>query len=368
MKYILHYVGNMNRGGMENVIMNLYRTIGKSEFQFHFAVHGNEKGDYEDEIKSLGGEIIRFPYFRKNPLLYKKTWDEFWKKNYDFYSFFHYHTNSLANIVAIKQARKNGVQNIIIHSHSTYANKGKLQNIHNIIHKRNQKYVNKSEIICLAVTKEAGNWLFGENNNRVKIIDNGIDYEEFKPDKMLGLEIRKKLEIDEKSIVIGHVGNFMKVKNHEFLIDIFRVLHSLHDKSYLVLLGDGIMKEQILKKAEFYNLSENVIFLGNVSNVGNYLNCMDVFIFPSLYEGLGLSVVEAQVNHLPVLASETIPIAAKISEKFYTLSLNQDESTWAKKAIEIIDKDRFKKNIIIDNNFDISKTINELVEIYNNFD
>lgn len=364
-KYILHYVGNMNRGGMENVIMNLYRAIDKTKIQFHFAVHSEEKSDYEDEIISMGGKIIRFPLYRENPLIYKKEWLEFWKKNKDFYSWFHYHTNSLANITAIKAAKKEGMKNIIIHAHSSYANKGKIQKIHDYIHRINQKYIMHSNIVCIAVSNDAAIWLFGKNNHKVKIINNGINYGAYLPSLNDRKIIREKYNIDNDSLVIGHVGNFLKVKNHKFLIEVFKEIKLIENQSILLLLGDGILKNEIQDLVKKEGLEDSVLFLGNVPEVSSYLNSMDVFIFPSIFEGLGMSVIEAQVNGLPVLLSSTLPNEVKISPSFVKLELKKGAKEWAKAAINLISPNRIEQKGYLNNKFDINNTMREIVELYN---
>lgn len=364
MEYILHYVGNMNRGGMENVIMNLYRAIDKDKFQFHFAVHGETKPDYEEEIVKLGGKIIRFPMFRNNPLYYKKKWMEFWSENKDYYKWFHYHTNSLANITAIKAANLNGMNNIIIHAHSSYANKGKFQKIHDLIHYSNQKFVNNKKFICVAVSQEAANWLFGNTNKQVRILNNGIDYDKYRPDIYCRTNTRTSLGILDTALVIGHVGNFMKVKNHTYLIQVLKEVKNIKKDTYLLLLGDGILRNEIEIEVKKEGLSDNVIFVGNVEEVTKYLNAMDVFVFPSYYEGLGLSVIEAQVNQLPVIVSSSLPKEVKISPELIFLNLDDGEKIWAENVLKAYNPLRMQSNIYLDQKFNIQITIEEIANLY----
>ena len=126
---VLHYVGQMKRGGMEAFIMNLYRGVDSTKYQFDFAVHEKEEGDFDQEIRMRGGNIFIFPHMRENPWKYRMTWRGFWKKNKKIYKAFHFHTNSLANCIALEEAYRAGVEVRIVHSHSSYANKGKLQGL-----------------------------------------------------------------------------------------------------------------------------------------------------------------------------------------------------------------------------------------------
>lgn len=367
MKYILHYVGIMNRGGMETFLMNIYRKIDKSKIQFHFIVHGEEEGDYDQEILKLGGEIIHFPHFRENPIKYKKRWNSFWKINRDKYDVFHYHTNSLANIMAIKMAIKYDFYNIIIHAHSSYANKGRtIQTVHDVIHNHNQKYVDKYELIKLAVSKPAGTWLFGKNG-QFDTIPNGIPYEDFE----FNPNIRKKIQRDlnlKNNIVLGHVGNFLAVKNHEFILDIFYEFWKKYPQSKLVLIGDGVLREAINNKIDKLGIRDHIILLGSIPNVNEYLNIFDVFLFPSLYEGLPLSTIEAQINQLPLLVSKNISKEITISEKISFLGITQSDIVmWITKIESYIEENKRFNDVSISNKFNIDYTLEELLKIYNNF-
>jgi len=354
----------MNRGGMEKFIMNIYRKIDRKKYQFHFAVHTNEESDFDKEIKSLGGEIIVFPKFRQNPIKYRNVWNKFWKKNNEFYSAFHFHTNTLGNIEGIKAALNNKFRKIIIHAHSSYATKGKFQKLHLYFHRLNQKYVLRNELICLAVSNKAAKWVFGHDSlvsGKVKIINNGIDYEEFYFNKASRFKTRNKLNIDN-ALVLGHVGNFLPVKNHEFLIKVFEELLKLHKNSRLILLGDGPLQEQIKQNINNSEIQNKVFFIGNIPDVSEYLNSMDVFMFPSLYEGLGLSMIEAQINGLPVIYSDTITNEVEISEYCSNESLESSPSVWALKLYQYSSYRNTTK--FLDPKFDINNTVIKITKIY----
>ena len=198
---VLHYVGRMHRGGMETFIMNLYRNIDRQHVQFGFAVHGDEAGDYEKEILELGGEIFYFPHMRKNPIRYRKAWREFWAKNRNRYTAFHMHTNSLANVIAMEEAAKAGVPVRIIHSHSSMANKGRLQKLNDFLHKRHQKKLPRLATNLFACSDKAANWLFGGTtvqNLNVRQINNGISVEDFQFDPEAREALRSKVGLNGK--------------------------------------------------------------------------------------------------------------------------------------------------------------------------
>lgn len=368
MKYILHYVGAMNRGGMENVIMNLYRGMDRSKYQFHFAVHTKKKSDWDETILKMGGKIIPFPPFRKNPKKYINTWDNFWNANKDIYQVFHYHTNSLANIAAIKSAVRNNMNSIIIHAHSSYADKGKFQIIHDFVHKRNQKIISKnSNLIRVAVSEKAATWLFGvDESNKVIIINNGVDYGLFRFNAGKRIELRKKLKIDNK-IVIGHVGNFLKVKNHEFLIRLLDCLVKTNENIVLLLIGKGPLFTDIQKLAKELGLSNNVIFQGGVENPEDYLNAMDIFVFPSIYEGLALALLEAQINGLPVIYSSTISDEVEICDHIWAEKLEK-EAAWCWRINALSHGTFNRKQGKCDDEYDSKKITKKFLSLYDSFE
>lgn len=367
MKYILHSVNRMNRGGMETYIMNLYRNIDRNKYQFHFAVHTNEPSDFDEEIKRLGGKLIVFPKFKKNPIKYRNIWSDFWKENKTEYHAFHYHNNFLANIMSIKTAINHGFKNIIIHAHSSFANRGNFQKVFNYIHERNQKYVLKNDITSVAVSEVAGEWVFGKkamDSNRVAILKNGIDYSKFRFNSLKRTEIRKKLGL-ENDFVIGQVGNFIKVKNHKFTLEVFKNILDCKKNSKLLLLGDGTLRDDIISYAAELNISKNIKLLGNVSNVEDYLNVMDSFIFPSFYEGLPLSIIEAQINGLPVIYSDTITEEIVISKSTFALNIESDSKLWSE---EIIRTQEFRNNNgVLNDKFEVANALKSIIDIYNSF-
>ncbi|WP_338487525.1 glycosyltransferase [Ruoffia tabacinasalis] len=366
MKYVLHYVEKMDRGGMESYIMNVYRNIDRSKYQFHFIVHTNKKSDFDEEILSLGGKILRVPTtLRSNPIKYIRFWKRFWVKNQKKYDVFHFHTNSLANIYAIKAAQKIGYNKIIIHSHSTGANKGKIQKIHDLIHLSNQKYVLRNKFKLVAVSENASDWLFGKEAiiaGKVRIVSVGIDYSLFYFNSQVREKIRKQYDLD-KSIVIGHVGNFFAVKNHEFIIETFYELAKFNDNISLLLIGDGDTIQESKELVNKLKLKDNVTFTGNIENVSDFYNAMDIFIFPSKYEGLGMSMVEAQINGLPVFYSDTVPFESVISNNTLCLNLNSGSNNWAKEIQKYFTKER-SREIEVNNKFNIANSSEKLTLIY----
>ena len=249
MKKVLHYVGSMNRGGMEMFIMNLFHHIDRKELMFDFAIHGSVVGDFQEEIRNLGGSWYFFPKMRKNPIQYRKAWRTFWKTHAGEYCAFHFHTNSLANIIAVEEAAIAGVPIRIIHSHSSMANKGRLQWLNDYLHKLHQKKLSKLATHLFACSDKAASWLFGGmkiGSLPVMQINNGIDIEKFRYNEINRNHIRKSLGLEGLKVV-GHIGTFLPVKNHKFVVDVIEKAYEMDSSIRCVLIGRGCLYEEIKK-------------------------------------------------------------------------------------------------------------------------
>lgn len=337
MIYVLHYVHKMDRGGIESLIMNLYRNIDREKIQFHFAVHSKEKGHFDDEIKRLGGELYYFPLRRHEPIEFMKAWQSFWVENYNKYVAFHFHTPTLANIYALKMAKKHGVRKIIVHAHNTHAQKGKLQIIHDIVHKYHRNKISKYATKFYACSTPAAQWVFGEKNLNdidVELFNNGVDLSKFSYDEKVREKYRRTFDV-ENQIVIGHVGRFAHAKNHEFLIDIFYEINKLESNSVLFLVGEGELISKIKNRVNQYGLNNNVRFLGIREDISELLMSMDLFLFPSLYEGLPVTLIEAQASGISILASDKIAKEVKLVETLKFMDIEESPKTWANKCIEL---------------------------------
>lgn len=359
---VLHYVGKMNRGGMETFIMNLYRNIDRDKIQFDFAVHGNRAGDFEEEISQLGGRFYYFPHMRKNPFRYRKAWRDFWNANKENYVAFHMHTNSLANVIAIEEAERANIPVRIIHSHSSMANKGKFQWLNDYLHRCHQKKLPHLATHLLACSDKAAKWLFGGTEIgglKVIQINNGIDTNKFKFNAEKRLEIRESLGLTGKK-TIGHIGTFIPVKNHRFIIGVIEKAYMLDSSVRCILIGDGILMNEIKSTVHSKGLDDAVRFLGVRGDVNELLSAMDVFFMPSLYEGLPVSLVEVQANGLPAVVSDSITRDVKLQDNLHYMSLSEPVEAWAKKLLDVIGNnertDNFKR--VSEHGFDIHDTVN----------
>ncbi len=327
-----------NPGGVESVIMNYYRNIDRTKIQFDFLCNTKNVA-YEEEIKQLGGNIYHITARSKNKKAYKNDMKDFFEKNSKNYNTIWVNVCSLANIDYLKYAKKYGIKYRIIHSHNSKNMDSKLREI---LHKINRLYIKKYATDFWACGIEAGQWFYNKkilNSNKYLNINNAIEYEKFKFDDEVRKIYRKKFNIENK-LAFGNVGRLHFQKNQSFLIDIFYEIQKSKPDSILLLVGQGEDYEKLKEKVKKLNILNKVKFLGVRNDVNKIMQAMDVFIFPSVFEGLGLVLVEAQASNLLVYASkDVIPKNVKINEdRFEFISLSEKPIKWSNKIIEDLEK------------------------------
>ena len=357
---VLHVIGSMTSGGAEAFIMNYYRNIDRSKVQFDFAVRTNEKCFYDDEIESLGGKIYRVPAFNGlNPISYKRGWEEFFKEHTE-HSIVHGHLGSAAAIY-LKVAKKFG-KITIAHSHNTNPPKINLREVA----WRFWSYPTRNIADYLfACGKQAGIDRYGKKKG-VIVINNAIDVEKFQYNIEARNKIRKEFGIADDKFVIGHVGRFNVQKNHSYLIDIFNKVHEVNKSAVLLLLGSGELEETIKEKVKEYNLNDSVIFAGVRKDLYNIYSAMDVFVFPSLFEGLPVVSIEAQTSGLHFISSNAVKKEANITGLIDFIDLDADIQTWVDKILEFSNGYDRKINLSVISNagYDIKKQAKWLEEFY----
>lgn len=330
MKYpirVLQVVTYMGRGGLETMLMNYYRHIDHSKVQFDYLTHREFDGDYDKEIKDLGGNVYHLSNLNPLSTSYKKSLNDFFE-NHPEYKIVHSHLDCMAGI-PLKYAKLNNVPIRIAHAHNSNQTKD-LKYPLKLFYKRNIK---KNANYLFACGDEAGKWMF--NTDNFKVLNNAIDARDYTFNMNIRNDKRKEFGISDDSILVGHVGRFFPQKNHEFLIDIFNQFHKDHPNSYLMLVGEGELKVSIQDKVRTLGLEDFVIFTGLRSDVNDLLQAMDVFLFPSLYEGLPVSIIEAQAAGLPCLISDKVPIECKKTDLVYQLNLEDSLNVWSDKIYEL---------------------------------
>lgn len=358
---IAQIIGKWLGGGVESVVMNYYRHIDRTKIQFDFICDNDSTNIPYKEIEELGGKVILIPPYQKVFKYHRELKKVLKDGNY---KIVHSHINTLS-VFSLFAAKCAGVPVRIAHSHSTTNKKEWKKNLMKLVLRPFTKLVATDYMAC---TEHAGRWMFGNkeyDNGNVYLLNNAIDLGKFKFDEKLRKKIRKELMIDNDTIVIGHIGRFVAQKNHTFLIDVFNEYHKENKNSVLMLIGQGPLMEDIKKKVNDLELSDSVKFLGQKANVNEYYNAMDLFLFPSLYEGLGMVAIEAQTNGLACVVSSEVPKVAKVSDNFEFVSLESCIEEWIS-AIEKIDScKRFNSDEFIEKSeYNIENECEKLEKIY----
>ena len=347
---ILHVVVNMNRGGAETLIMNLYRNLDRSKVQFDFLTC--KEGVFDEEIVALGGMVHRIPYITDiGHTGYMRALNTFFASHQE-YRIVHSHMDKMSGFV-LRSAKKASIPIRIAHSHSTSSEGG-------IAAKVYKWYAGKSILPCathlLACSNAAARWLFEKKADTVKILKNGIACDRFAFSTKIRQEVREELQLHQDTFVVGHVGRFAHPKNHSFLIDVFAQLIQFKPNSILLLAGDGPLRLDIEKKVEELNLRDSVKFLGIRSDINRLLQVFDVFVFPSIYEGLPVTLIEAQGAGLPCVISDTITQEVDMGMNLVEYFPLTDKKIWVEKMKslgslprDIPDQSLYKKGYDIKN-------------------
>lgn len=361
---VLHILHTMNRGGTENAIMNYYRHIDRERIQFDFLLTDPNKCAFEDEIISLGGIVHRVPRLTmSNPIPYLKGVNHFFNIHPE-YRIVHSHTSS-KSVFPLYIAKRHNIPVRICHSHSSKSENGIKGFIRDIL-KLGLKKVATTFFAC---GEQAAEWLYGKkflDNGNVSIIRNVIEGDKF----TLNLETRQKyrelLQVEESTLLIGHTARFNAAKNHLFLIDIFKELKSMIADSKLLLIGDGELREQITEKVNSLGLTNDVIFAGVVPNVYDYEQAIDIFMLPSLYEGLPLSIIEAQISGLKCFTTEgTVSKECSVTDLVNYLPLERGAKYWAEEIYKAKDYNRYDRlDEIKKAGYDARTSAYELENIY----
>lgn len=355
---ILQVVTHMNRGGLETMLMNYYRQIDRSRVQFDFLVHRAERGDYDDEIESLGGRIYRLP--RLNPLSpsYARALKDFFQTHA--YSIVHSHLDCMS-AYPLCAAKKAGVPVRIAHAHSKSQDKDWKYLIKLYAKSQIPKYATD----LFACGNEAGAWMF-HGQQQIKLLPNAIETDLYTFDPEIRNQVRAEFQLQNQP-VIGHVGRFNYPKNHPFLIHIFAKLVQLIPDARLMLVGGGEGMDEIKAKVHTLGLTDQVIFTGVRSDVDRLMQAMDLFVMPSLYEGLPVTMVEAQAAGLPCLISDKVPAECIITDGLVSIErLESAADVWAQRIMSQLrsTKRSSHREEIISHGFDITSAANCLEEFY----
>ncbi|RYN12183.1 glycosyl transferases group 1,glycosyl transferase group 1 [Bifidobacterium animalis subsp. animalis] len=363
MERVLILITSLDRGGAETMIMNYYRHMDRSKVQFDFLVNRPQEGAYEKEIRELGGRIYRMgPMYPLQFHKYKKDFRNFLRQHPE-YRIIHSHLEE-RSYFPLRIAKEEGIPVRIAHAHAEYHGFNAKKIFRDYFRFRLKPYPTH----CFTCSVSAARWLYGNkivDENKFTIIPNAIDSKKYRYSKDVRDKIREELGIGDDTLLLGTVGRLSAEKNQEFLFDVLKELLDAGHNAKLLLVGDGPERTPLEEAAETLGIQDQVIFTGSVPNVPDYLQAMDVFMFPSFNEGLGMALIEAQAGGLPSIASNTVPRAANISGTVEYLPID-NAHTWADAIQKMKAGVRIPvpENLLSSCGFEIQEEANKLQDFY----
>lgn len=360
---ILHCIYGLNVGGAETFIYNVLSNINSSKYRIDLVIQGT--ADNEKLIKlceKQKNRIYKIVSYKENFFKSLAELDRLIKT--EKYDVMHYHANSLINIIPIIVAKRNKVR-IIVHSHNSQNNKG--GKVGKVLHLFHRALLGKMLDERIACSTLAGNWMFG--NREYCIFNNAVDINLYKYNEQSRKNLRQQLGIPQDAIVFGHVGRFVKAKNHEMLIRCFSEYVKKNENTYLIMVGEGELRKEIQEKCKQLNIENRTLFTGNISYINQMYSVFDGIVFPSFFEGLPFVLVEAQTAGLPVLASVCVSKEVNISGLVTFLSLENEEkwlTEMEKMVSQNIDRSVGAKKVQ-GSKFDIKRSVEDLEKIYGRY-
>lgn len=355
---VLQIVTYMGRGGLETMLMNYYRKIDREKILFDFLVHRDFEADYDEEIRQLGGRIYRMN--RLNPVSrdYLNQLNTFFKDHPE-YRIVHSHLDCMAGI-PLKYAKKNGVPVRIAHAHNSNQTKDK-KYLLKLLYKR---IIPKYATDFYACSEAAGKWMFG--SREFLILNNAIDSQKYSYNPEKARRVRDALKISKNMLVVGHVGRFHPPKNHEMIVKIFSEVLKRVSDAKLLLVGDGYLQHTVRDQVAALGIQDHVIFTGVRPDICDLMQAMDIFLFPSLYEGLPVSIIEAQAAGLPCIISDKVPLECKKTDLVQQLNLTESFGTWADTVIFAAQQNKRRDTAeeIKKAGFDVSENARQLEAFY----
>lgn len=365
MRRVLQVLKELNSGGIQSVVCNLLENVDKEKVQFDFAIHWHgEKGVHEDEVMRKGARIYRFYTIRESGGIqkYRFQWEQFWEEHKNDYQVVHVHYMSHAGII-LKEAKK--YQKVtMVHVHSMSRHKLSLTSLY-------EKYINRGLLkytdYILACSRKAGIDFFGRAFEKNSILlKNAIDTELYSYDKNMREAMRSKYQLNG-CVVVGHVANCVPAKNQDFMLKIFSSFAQKEPSAILVWAGiiakeDLIHVRMLMQK---YDIEDKVILLGRCDHVNNWLQAFDVFLMPSLSEGMPVALIEAQTSGLKCIVSDVIPMEAEATELLCRCSLDESADYWADQIIDNMEYQRKDmQEVVTASGYNIHETASFMQNLY----
>lgn len=339
---ILQVVGKMDRGGAETLIMNLYRRIDRGKVQFDFAVQTDRKCDFDDEIKDLGGRIFNHPHPREAGIFNWSTRLRETIRKQGPFGGVHCHMLFMSGIV-VRAAERSGIPVRIAHAHNTRDSEGNSWG-RRLYRRLTKHLILKHSTHIFGCSTRVCEWMYSNScwkDPRIRAVTNAINLDRFKglhPDRQT---LRKKLALPLTGPLIGHVGAFRRQKNHGFLVEIFAAIKRFLSESNLIMAGNGLLRPDVEKMVNDRGLSDSVHFLGVRTDVPELLATLDLFLFPSFYEGVPVALIEAQAAGAPFVTTDSVYLDGDLKMGLGEgVSLSEPPEVWAKKCVDALSRKR----------------------------
>ena len=354
-----------NPGGVESFLLNYYRHIDREKIQFDFLCNSHNPVAYEDELIKLGGRTFHIAARSQSYQLYQEELKQVFDERANEWDAIWVNVCSLANIDYLKMAKKYGITKRIIHSHNSQNMDGKLRVL---LHKLNRWSIKNIATDFWACSEDAAKWFYSDDTLKKSIvIRNAIDVNRVQFDEEKRKETRKKYGWEDQ-FVIGNIGRLHFQKNQTFCLDVFSHYIKNNPDSVMVFVGQGEDEQKLKTKTQELGIEDKVYFVGVQKDIQAWLSCFDLFLFPSLFEGLSVVALEAQANGVPVLASkDVIPVEVKMNDNFVFLDLNRTVEEWCRGMNEVYALGRREHEAIktkfIEKGYDIEHEVKKLEEL-----
>lgn len=362
MKRLLCLISSLDSGGAETFLMKIYRSLDRSNYQMDFCINVDRVCFYTEEVRSLGGKIYYLPSKSSSLKNFCQGLKKIIRDNH--YAYVLRVTSNAMGFLDLKIAKKAGAALCSARS-SNSSDGGGIKAF--LAHQLGKLLYSRYVDVKFAPSDLAAQYTFGSSayqNGTVTILHNALDLDVYHYSADGRDKIRTEFGIDQHATIVGHIGRFTPQKNHNFILKVFQKFHQVNDSSILMLIGTGVLEDEIRKKAEELELARSVIFTGVRSDIPDILSAMDVFLFPSLYEGMPNTVIEAQAVGLPCVIADTITREADITGLVEYLSLQECAGEWADAVSKAADQIRLDtRQLLIKNHYDISSIVKEFVSL-----
>ena len=331
MRRICCFCESWESGGIEAFIHNVLLHMDLSQTEVDIVAERMKESVFTSDLKNKGIRFIELSGRLRNPKNFRLFRDLLKERRYDVV---HFNLFQGLSLYYAQIAKKESIPVRIAHSHGSGLRNSRTKRIKLFLHGIGRWMWTSAATDHWACSRQAGEFLFRKDQYRLEIIPNGIDVQRFQFSEEARKKVRTELGIDE-GVLLGTVGRLSSEKNQSFLLDVFSVFLRINPSSLLVLVGEGEEKSALMQKCEELGIADKVVFYGLTNAVEELLSAMDLFVFPSLVEGLGIACVEAQASGLPVLCSTAVPVEAKITPTVRALDLDEEAQCWAQTLAEI---------------------------------